>query len=115
MEQRDIEIFLTLADELHFARAAQRLHVSTARVSQTIKKLERRIGGPLFERISRRVQLTPIGHRLGDELRPAYQQIHDAIDAVMTAGPRRPQHTAGRVHWRRIQPVRPRGGRGLPG
>jgi hypothetical protein len=50
VEQRDMEIFLTLADELHFGRAAQRLHVSTARVSQTIKKVERRIGAPLFER-----------------------------------------------------------------
>ena len=86
MEQRDIEIFLTLADELHFGRAAERLHVSTARVSQTIKKLERRIGAPLFERTSRRVELTPIGRRLGDELRPAYQQIQDAIDAAMSAG-----------------------------
>ena len=85
MEQRDIEIFLTLADELHFGRAAERLHVSTARVSQTIKKLERRIGAPLFERTSRRVELTPIGHRLGDELRPAYQQIHDAIDQAIVA------------------------------
>ena len=66
-----MEIFLTLADELHFGRAAQRLHVSTARVSQTIKKLERRIGASLFERTSRRVDLTPIGRRLGDELRPA--------------------------------------------
>jgi DNA-binding transcriptional LysR family regulator len=76
----------TLADELHFGRAAQRLHVSTARVSQTIKKLERHIGAPLFERTSRRVQLTPIGRRLGDELRPAYQQIHDAIDRATAAG-----------------------------
>lgn len=81
-----MEIFLTLADELHFGRAAERLHVSTARVSQTIKKLERRIGAPLFERTSRRVELTPIGRRLGDELRPAYQQIHDAIDRAVAAG-----------------------------
>ncbi len=86
MEQRDIEIFLTLADELHFGRAAERLHVSTARVSQTIKKLERRIGAPLFERTSRRVELTPIGRRLDDELRPAYQQIQDATARAMAAG-----------------------------
>jgi DNA-binding transcriptional LysR family regulator len=86
VEQRDIEIFLTLADELHFGRAADRLHVSTARVSQTIKKLERRIGAPLFERTSRRVALTPIGRRLGDRLRPAYQQIQEAFDEAMAAG-----------------------------
>jgi DNA-binding transcriptional LysR family regulator len=85
VEQRDIEIFLTLADELHFGRAAERLHVSTARVSQTIKKLERRIGAPLFERTSRRVELTPIGGRLRDGLRPAYAQIQDSIDRAMTA------------------------------
>lgn len=85
MEQRDIEIFLTLADELHFGRAAERLHVSTARVSQTIKKLERHIGAPLFERTSRRVEPTPIGRRLGDELRPAYEEIQVAIDRAMTA------------------------------
>jgi DNA-binding transcriptional LysR family regulator len=86
VEQRDIEIFLTLADELHFGRAAERLHVSTARVSQTIKKLERRIGAPLFERTSRRVALTPIGRRLCDRLRPAYQQIQEALDEAMSAG-----------------------------
>jgi DNA-binding transcriptional LysR family regulator len=85
VDQRDIEIFLTLVDELHFGRAAERLHVSTARVSQTIKKLERHIGAPLFERTSRRVEMTPIGRSLGDELRPAYQQIRDAVNRAMAA------------------------------
>ncbi|MEV7025032.1 LysR family transcriptional regulator [Kitasatospora sp. NPDC093558] len=50
MELRDIEIFLTLAEELHFGRVAERLHVSPARVSQAIKAQERRIGAQLFER-----------------------------------------------------------------
>jgi DNA-binding transcriptional LysR family regulator len=86
LERRDAEIFLTLADELHFGRTAERLHVSTARVSQTIKKLERRIGVPLFERTSRRVTLTPVGRRLADELRPAYQRIDAAVDQAVAAG-----------------------------
>lgn len=85
VEQRDTEIFLTLADELHFGRTAERLHVSTARVSQTIKKMERRIGAPLFERTSRRVELTPIGRRLHDDLRPAYQQIQQGLDRAINA------------------------------
>jgi DNA-binding transcriptional LysR family regulator len=85
VEHRDIEIFLTLADELHFGRAAERLHVSTARVSQTIKKVERRIGGPLFERTSRRVEMTPVGRRLRDDLQPAYEQVRDAIDRATAA------------------------------
>jgi DNA-binding transcriptional LysR family regulator len=83
MEQRDIEIFLTLADELHFGRTAERLHVTTARVSQTIKQLETRIGAALFERTSRRVELTPIGRQLQDDLRPAYQQIQDAVERAV--------------------------------
>ncbi|MEV8635518.1 LysR family transcriptional regulator [Streptosporangium sp. NPDC051023] len=86
MERRDIEIFLELGRELHFGRAAENLHVSTARVSQTIKALERRFGVPLFERTSRRVALTPIGRRLHDDLSPAYQQILDGIERAITAG-----------------------------
>jgi DNA-binding transcriptional LysR family regulator len=86
VERRDIEIFLTLAEELHFGRTAERLHVSTARVSQTVRKLERRIGAALFERTSRRVDLTPIGRRLEGDLRPAHQQILEGIDRAIAAG-----------------------------
>jgi DNA-binding transcriptional LysR family regulator len=52
VERYEIETFLTLAEELHFTRTAERLLVSRGRVSQTVKKLERRIGGALFERSS---------------------------------------------------------------
>jgi DNA-binding transcriptional LysR family regulator len=85
VEQREIEIFLALAEELHFGRAAERLHVSTARVSQTIRKLEARIGGQLFERTSRRVDLTPIGQQLHDDLQPAYQQIQQGVERAIAA------------------------------
>lgn len=86
VERREIEIFLAVADELHFTRAAERLRVSTARVSQTIKQLERRVGVPLFERTSRRVVLTPVGRRLYDDLRPAYAQIQAGIERAVRAG-----------------------------
>ncbi|TDC80581.1 LysR family transcriptional regulator [Micromonospora sp. KC606] len=79
MEFRDIEIFLTLAEELHFGRAAERLHVSQARVSQAIKAQERRIGGMLFERTSRMVTLTPLGEQLRDDLRAGYDAIHRGV------------------------------------
>ncbi|GAB2970093.1 LysR family transcriptional regulator [Saccharothrix stipae] len=85
MERRDLEVFLALAEELHFSRTAERLHVSQARVSQSVKQLERRIGAPLFERTSRRVALTPIGHRLRDDLAPAYRQIVDGIARAVEA------------------------------
>jgi DNA-binding transcriptional LysR family regulator len=79
VERYEIETFLTLAEELHFTRTAERLLVSPGRVSQTIKKLERRVGGALFERSSRQVTLTPVGRQLHAELLPAYQQVQQAI------------------------------------
>lgn len=85
MEQREIEIFLAVAEELHFGKAAERLHVSTARVSQTIRKIEAAVGSQLFERTSRRVALTPIGQRLYDDLQPAYQRIQDGISRAVAA------------------------------
>ena len=85
MEQREIEIFLAVAEELHFGRAGERLHVSTARVSQTIRKVEARVGGQLFDRTSRRVALTPIGRRLYDDLQPAHQQIQEGVARAVAA------------------------------
>ncbi|MCP2339428.1 LysR family transcriptional regulator [Actinomadura rupiterrae] len=82
MELRDIEIFLTLAEELHFGRTAERLRITPSRVSHVIKKQERRIGAPLFERTSRTVRLTPVGERLYRTLRPAYRQIVEGIEEV---------------------------------
>ncbi|MFI9103671.1 LysR family transcriptional regulator [Streptomyces fildesensis] len=80
MELRDIEIFLTLAEELHFGRTAERLHITPSRVSHVIKKQERRIGAPLFERTSRTVRLTGLGEQLRDDLLPAHQGIQQAVD-----------------------------------
>ncbi|NEA15796.1 LysR substrate-binding domain-containing protein [Streptomyces halstedii] len=86
MELRDIEIFLALAEELHFGRTAQRLHVSQARVSQSIAKQERQIGARLFVRNSRRVELTPIGVQLRADLSAGYQRIRDGIRDAAAAG-----------------------------
>ncbi|MEV5572572.1 LysR substrate-binding domain-containing protein [Spirillospora sp. NPDC052269] len=86
MERQEIEVFLTLADELHFGRTAERLRVSRAAVSQTLKKLERRIGAPLFERTSRRVLSTPVGKRLQDDLALAWAAVERAeSDAIAMA------------------------------
>ncbi|MFD6418393.1 LysR family transcriptional regulator [Streptomyces sp. NPDC060194] len=86
MELREIEIFLTLAEELHFGRTAERLHVTPARVSQAIKKQERAIGAELFKRTSRTVQLTPIGAELRDGLARGHRQIKEALAAAAAAG-----------------------------
>lgn len=79
MNWQELESFLALAEELHFGRAAERLHVSRARVSQMTKVLERRVGGPLFDRTSRRVSLTALGRQLLDDLGPHYHGILEAL------------------------------------
>ncbi|MEE1782656.1 LysR family transcriptional regulator [Streptomyces sp. SP17BM10] len=86
LERHEIEAFLVLADELHFGRTAERLHVSTARVSQTVRKLERRFGAPLFVRTSRRVEPTALGAQLAAELRPAWEAVGAAVRRVADAG-----------------------------
>ncbi|WP_419999537.1 LysR family transcriptional regulator [Streptomyces boninensis] len=86
LERHEAEVFLTLAEELHFGRTAERLHVSTARVSQTVAKLERRVGVALFNRTSRRVELTHVGRQLRDDLRPAWEQVGAAVERAVAAG-----------------------------
>lgn len=86
IERHEIETFLTLAEELHFRRTAERLGLSPGRVSQTIKKLEQRIGVPLFGRTSRHVVLTAAGRQLRDELRPAYESVQLAISRAIEFG-----------------------------
>ncbi|GAA3692091.1 LysR family transcriptional regulator [Nonomuraea antimicrobica] len=85
MERLELESFLILAEELHFGRTAERLMVTRARVSQTIAKLERQVGAPLFERTSRRVRLTPLGKHLHDDLAPAYACIRDGLARAKSA------------------------------
>ncbi|SBT50025.1 LysR family transcriptional regulator [Micromonospora auratinigra] len=86
LERHEIETFLTLAEELHFGRTAERLRVTTGRISHVLRKLERRVGAPLFERTSRVVRITPIGARLADDLRPLVQGIEDAVRRAVEAG-----------------------------
>src|ERR1700754_2831160 len=86
LERHELDAFVTLAEELHFGRTAQRLRVSTTRVSQTISKRERRVGVPLFNRTSRRVELTAVGRDLYDDVRPAWAQIGAAFQRAVEAG-----------------------------
>jgi DNA-binding transcriptional LysR family regulator len=85
MERQEIEIFLTLTEELHFGRTAERVGVSQSRVSQTIARLERRIGAKLFERTSRRVALTAIGEQLQEGIGPAQRRIEETVAKVTAA------------------------------
>jgi DNA-binding transcriptional LysR family regulator len=75
----EVEAFLVLAEELHFARAAERLLLSPSRVSKLVSSLEHEVGGPLFERTTRQVTLTPLGIELRDRVSPAHSQLRDAL------------------------------------
>jgi DNA-binding transcriptional LysR family regulator len=71
MELRALRYFVTVADERHFGRAAERLHVAQPAVSQQIARLERELGTRLLDRSPRKVVLTDAGHRVLDAARDA--------------------------------------------
>ena len=77
---QQLRVFLVLGEELHFGRAAERLVLSQPYVSRTLAALERRIGGRLMERTSRRVSLTPLGEAFHTELSTAYHDLGRAFD-----------------------------------
>ena len=79
VELREIRVFLELADQLHFGRAAERLGVTQSRVSQSLRGLEAKLGERLLDRTSRRVGLTPAGERLLAEIDPAYERLAEAL------------------------------------
>src|ERR1700756_126965 len=86
---RLVDYFVTVAEELHFGRAAARLHIAQPSLSQQIRRLEQQLGVSLLERTSRRVELTPAGRTLLSEGRRLLAQSQRVIQTVQaTAGGR---------------------------
>src|SRR5918997_4929340 len=88
IDLRELRVFLTLADELHFGRTADRLRLTPSRVSQTLRELEHKVGAQLVHRTSRRVQLTPSGERFLRDVRPALEQLDGVLERANAAAQR---------------------------
>ncbi len=86
IELRHLRYFVAVAEELHFGRAAQRLHVAQPPLSQQIRKLEQLIGYQLFTRTSRSVRLTISGEALLESARRTLRHIQRDIDETRSVG-----------------------------
>src|SRR3954468_24906661 len=85
MELRHLRYFVAVAEELHFRRAAERLHVAQPAVSEQIRKLEQELGVRLLNRTHRSVSLTPAGTAMLDESRRVLRQADIAQQAARDA------------------------------
>ena len=85
MELRHLRYFVTVAEELHFGRAAARLFIAQPPLSQQIQQLERELGVSLLARTSRRVQLTPAGAAFLSEARQILSRVTQAADTAKRA------------------------------
>jgi DNA-binding transcriptional LysR family regulator len=85
VELREVRVFVTLAEELHFGRTAERLGLTPSRISQSLRALEDKLGAQLVHRTSRRVRLTPFGERFLADVRPVYEQLAGVLERANAA------------------------------
>src|ERR1700754_1921515 len=85
MELRQLRYFVTLAEELHFGRAALREHIVQSALSQQVQRLERELGVRLLNRSTHHVELTPAGAAFLVEARQILDHVGRAARAAQNA------------------------------
>jgi len=85
MELRHLRSFVAVAEELHFGRAAARVHIVQPALSRQIRVLEEEMGLRLFERDRRRVALTPAGAAFLNETRALLEHVARAVESARSA------------------------------
>lgn len=85
MELRHLRCFLAVAEELHFARAAERLHIEQSPLSRAIKELEEDLGVVLLARTTRSTRLTRAGALFLEHVRRVFAALEQARDSVQAA------------------------------
>ncbi len=85
VELRQLRYFVAVAEEMHFGRAARRLHMTQPPLSQAIQALEAQLGTPLFSRTRRSVALTAAGQTLLPEVQRLLQQVEGLASLAQSA------------------------------
>lgn len=85
MELRHLKYFLAVAEELHFARAAEKLHIEQSPLSRAIKELEEELGVVLFARTTRSTRLTRAGKLFLEHARRVFAVLQQARDSVSSS------------------------------
>ncbi|MCK6413408.1 MAG: LysR family transcriptional regulator [Azonexus sp.] len=82
MDLRHLRCFLAVAEELHFARAAEKLHIEQSPLSRAIKELEEELGTQLFSRTTRSTRLTRAGRMFFEHVPRVFASLKQACDSV---------------------------------